>query len=49
MLYQSPQLERWETGYVEWFVIIRTNPPVRRRTRKGRPLVVQLSMLLDGA
>ncbi len=46
--YQSPQLELWETGEVSWFVIIRTDPPVRRRKRKGRLLVVQLPMLPDG-
>lgn len=45
--YQSPQRELWETGSVEWFVIIRTDPPMRRRKRKGRLLVVQPPLLPD--
>lgn len=32
--YQSPQQELWETGPVEWFVIIRTDPPARRRKHR---------------
>ncbi|MGZ3609076.1 MAG: hypothetical protein ACXVBU_03330 [Ktedonobacteraceae bacterium] len=46
--YQSPQQELWEAGSVEWFVIIRTDPPVHRRKRKGRLLMVQLPLLPDG-
>ena len=45
--YQSPQQELWETGSVEWFVIIRTEPVVPRRKRKGRLVVMQLPLLLD--
>lgn len=45
--YQSPQQELWEAGSVEWFVIIRTDPPAHRRKRKGRLVVVQLPLLLD--
>ena len=39
---QSPQQELWETGSVEWFVIIRSDPPLRRRKRKSRLVVMQL-------
>jgi tRNAHis guanylyltransferase len=46
--YQSPQQELWEIGAVEWFVIIRTDPPLRRRRRKSRLVVVQLPLLPDG-
>lgn len=46
--YQSPQQELWQAGSVEWFVIIRNAPPVRRRKRKSRLVVMQLSLLLDG-
>ena len=46
--YQSPQQELWQPGEVEWFVIIRNAPPVRRRKRKSRLVVMQLSLLLDG-
>jgi transposase InsO family protein len=46
--YQSPQQELWQAGSVEWFVIIRNAPPVRRRIRKSRLVVMQLSLLLDG-
>jgi len=46
--YQSPQQELWQAGSVEWFVIIRNAPPVRRRKRKSRLMVMQLSLLLDG-
>jgi hypothetical protein len=31
--YQSPQRELWETSSVEWFAIIGTDLPVRRRKR----------------
>ena len=46
--YQSPQLELWEAGSVEWFVIIRVAPLVRRRKRPGRVIVVQPPLLPDG-
>ena len=46
--YQSPQQDLWQPGEVEWFVIIRNAPPVRRRKRKSRLVVMQLSLLLDG-
>lgn len=46
--YQSPQQELWETGSVEWFVIIRSDPPLRRRKRKSRLVVMQLPLLPDG-
>jgi transposase InsO family protein len=46
--YQSPQQELWQPGEVEWFVIIRNAPPVRRQKRKSRLVVMQLSLLLDG-
>jgi hypothetical protein len=39
--YQSSQLELWETGEVEWFVIIRTDPSVRQRKLRGRIVVIQ--------
>jgi len=38
--YHSAQPELWEPGEVEWFVIIRTNPPTRRRKLSHRLLVV---------
>ena len=46
--YHSAQPELWEPGEVEWFVIIRTNPPTRRRKLSHRLLVVQLPLLPDG-
>jgi hypothetical protein len=45
--YQSPQRELWETGSVEWFVIIHTDPPMRRHSLRGRLLVVQPPLLSD--
>jgi hypothetical protein len=39
--YQSPQLPLWEPGEVEWFVIIRNAPPLRRRKRRGRIVLIQ--------
>ncbi len=46
--YQSPQQELWEPGEVEWFVIIRTDPPTRRRKPRQRFVVMQLPLLSDG-
>lgn len=45
--YQSPQLPLFEEGSVEWHVIIRCEPPVRRRRRKQRSVVIQLALTLD--
>lgn len=45
--HQSPQLPLFEPGEVEWHVIIRCEPPVRRRRRKPRPAVFQLALTLD--
>lgn len=39
--YRSPQLPLWEPGEVEWFVILHTKSPTRRRQRKGRVMVIQ--------
>lgn len=45
--YQSPQLSLWESGEVEWHVIIRCESPLRRKKRKIRHVVLQLSLLLE--
>jgi len=45
--YQSAQLELWQPGEVEWFVISATLQ-VNRRKRKGHIFVWQLPLLLDG-
>ena len=39
--YQSPQRLLWDSGEVEWHVIIRRDPPTHRRRRKGRVLFIQ--------
>lgn len=39
--HQSPQQFLWEPGEVEWHVILRADPPVRRRKRRGRVFVMQ--------
>ena len=39
--YQSSQQFLWESGEVEWHVILRTDPPVRRRKQRGRVFVMQ--------
>ena len=46
--YQSLQQELWPPGEVEWFVIIRNAPPMRRRRHKSRLVVMQLPLLSDG-
>ncbi|QBD77268.1 hypothetical protein EPA93_15215 [Ktedonosporobacter rubrisoli] len=46
--YQSAQLELWQPGEVEWFVIIRDSSPARRRRRAARILVIQPPLLSDG-
>jgi hypothetical protein len=43
--YYSPQLSLWEPGEVEWYVIIRTDPPARRRKGKGRVFIMQPPLL----
>jgi hypothetical protein len=39
--YQSAQLELWQPGEGEWFVILRAAPRSRRRLRRGRILAIQ--------
>jgi putative transposase len=39
--YQSPQLPLWESDEIEWYVIVRMDPPVRRRKNRGRIIVIQ--------
>ena len=46
--YQSPQLPLWGPDEVEWFVIIRNTPPVRRRRKKGRVVLIQPPLSLPG-
>jgi hypothetical protein len=36
-----PKPPLWEPGEVEWFVILRADPPVRRRRRRGRIVLIQ--------
>jgi hypothetical protein len=45
--YSSAQLELWQPGEVEWFVIIREDPPVRRRKPRYRILVIQPPLFSD--
>ncbi len=45
--YQSPQLDLWEPGDVEWFVIIRDSPKSRRRKHQSRILVIQPPLFSD--
>lgn len=47
--YQSPQLPLWEKGEVEWYVIIRTDPPVRRRQSRGRIFLIQPPLWANNA
>ena len=42
--YRSLQQPLWTPGEVEWHVIIRTHPSGRRRKRKGRVIMIQLSL-----
>jgi hypothetical protein len=42
--YPSPQLKLWPPGEVESFVIMRVDPPARRRQRPGRVVVAQLPL-----
>jgi hypothetical protein len=46
--YQSPQRPLWEPGDVEWFVIRRTDPAVRRRKPRGRVVLIQPPLFADG-
>jgi hypothetical protein len=46
--YQSKQQQLWEPGSVEWFVIIRIDPPNRQRKRKGHIFVIQPPLFADG-
>jgi putative transposase len=46
-LYQSSQLELWEPGEVEWFVIMRVNVSSRRRKRKARLLMIQPPLFVE--
>lgn len=39
--YQSPQQPLWEPDEVEWHVILRAEPPTRRRKHRGRVFVMQ--------
>ncbi len=36
-----PQQPLWEPGEVEWFVILRADPPVRQRRGRGRIVLIQ--------
>jgi hypothetical protein len=47
-LYQSAQLDLWQPGEVEWFVILRASPRARRRKHRGRILLIQPPLLSDG-
>ena len=39
--YHSPQLSLWIAGEVEWFIILRNDPPVRSRRPGGRIVLIQ--------
>ena len=40
--YRPAQLDLWQAGDVEWFVIIRTDPPRRKhRSRRGHIFILQ--------
>ncbi|WP_126629549.1 hypothetical protein [Dictyobacter alpinus] len=47
--YQSAQLELWQLGEVEWFVILRDFPRSRRRRRCSRILAIHPPLFSDGA
>jgi transposase len=47
--YHSPQLELWQPNDVEWYVIIRCASSSKRRKRKARSLIIQLSLNIEGA
>jgi transposase InsO family protein len=46
--YPPAQLDLWELGEVEWFVIIRAEPPVRRQKHKSQVLLVHLPLFAEG-
>ena len=46
--YQSAQLELWQPGEVEWFVIIRDQLRLSPRSRKGCILAIQPPLFSDG-
>ena len=46
--YQSPQIELWERGEVDWFVILRADSPARSHKRKSRVFVLQTPLFADG-
>ena len=47
--YQSPQLPLWEKGEVEWYVILRTDPPLRRSKSRSRIVLIQLPLWTSDA
>lgn len=47
--YQSSQMPLWEPGEVEWYVIIRADPPMRRRKNRGRTVLIQPPLWEDSA
>lgn len=46
--YQSAQLDLWQPGEVEWFVILRAAPRGRRRRGRGRVVLIQPPLFSDG-
>ena len=46
--YQSAQLDLWQPGEVEWFVILHASPRARRRRGRGRVVLIQLPLFSDG-
>lgn len=47
--YQNPQQPLWEPGEVEWFVILRADPPVRRRRSLRRLVLIQPPLWANGS
>lgn len=46
--YQSPQIPLWEPGEVEWYLILRADPPSQRRKHGGRVFIMQPSLFTEG-
>jgi putative transposase len=46
--YHSPQRDLWQPHEVQWYVILRREPPRKRRKRKARFFVIQLPLALEG-
>jgi hypothetical protein len=46
--YHSPQLSLWAPSEVEWFVILRNDPPVRHRRPRRRIVLIQPPLFSDG-